>query len=126
MSHIIALSQFFFFGVSTSHILYNQSSSLSHHLPIINFSTYFYTFSNFPLSFYLFISPLLSTLMSPFLYHLSSFYFWLFLYLSSYNKFAILSLSLSLFPIFWWILLVFLHLYFKLMTFFVSYNSTLG
>ena len=60
----------------------------------INFPTYCYTFSNFSPSFYLFISPLLSTLISLFLYPFIFLYFWLFLFPYSYYKFTILSLIL--------------------------------
>ena len=54
-----------------------------------NFPIYCYTFSNFSL-FYIFISPLLSTLILLFLYLFIFIYFWLFLFPSSYYKFTIL------------------------------------
>ena len=58
----------------------------------INFPTYCYTFTNFlpPGPFYLFIFPLLSTLILLFLYLFIILYFWLFLFLSSYYKFTVL------------------------------------
>ena len=110
------------------------SSVVPHHLPtskilsllfnflFINFSTYYYTFSNFSLPF---------TLSFPLLYNLISLLFSLYLplflafrILSSYYKFTILSLILyifshrqnvifslaKLFFIFWWNVLFFLHL----------------
>ena len=58
----------------------------------INFPTYCYTFTNFlpPGPFYLFIFPLLSTLILLFLYLFIILYFRLFLFPSSYYKFTIL------------------------------------
>ena len=57
---------------------------------LINFQTYCYTFSNFSPPFYLFISLLLSTLISFFLYPFIFLYFLLFLFPTSYYKFTIL------------------------------------
>ena len=65
---------------------------------LINFSTYCYTFSNFFPLFYMFISPLLSTLKSLFLYPFIFLYFWLFLFSSSYYKFTFLFPILHSFP----------------------------
>ena len=61
---------FFFFGFSfhTFSIINHFFFLSTHHLPIINFWTYFYKFSNLSPPFYLFISPLLSTLISLFHY----------------------------------------------------------
>ena len=101
------------------------------------FLTYCYTFSNiFPLTFTIFIFPLLTTLISLIIYLFIFLYFWLFLFSFSYQEFPILShilcivftytkdylsLSLSLFLsfFFWWIFyfLFFMHLYFTLMNF---------
>ena len=63
---------------------------------LLNFPTYYYTFSNFSPLLYIFISPLLSILISFFLYHFIFFYFWLFLFPTSYYKFTILFLILHI------------------------------
>ena len=68
----------------THHPLYNSFFYL------VNFLTYRYTFSNFSSPFYLFITPLLSTLVSLFHYQFIFLYFLLFLFSSSYYKFTIL------------------------------------
>ena len=60
------------------------------------FITLFLDYLSF-LPFYLFIPPLLSTLISLFLYPFIFLLFWLFLSPSSYYKFAILSLTLYIF-----------------------------
>ena len=56
------------------------------------FLTYCYTFSNiFPLTFTIFIFPLLTTLISLIIYLFIFLYFWLFLFSFSYYEFPILS-----------------------------------
>ena len=129
----------------THHPLYNSFFYL------VNFLTYCYTFSNFSSLFYLFITPLLSTLLSLFHYQFIFLYFLIFLFSSSYYKFTILffilfiifflhtkgSLSLSLshthththtfFSSFLVdFIIFFLHFYFNLMNFCIIWNSTLG
>ena len=98
---------------------------------LINFSTYYYTFSNISSSFLPFYLLTTIYLDSLFLYLFIFLYFWLFLFPSSYYKFVILSpilcmfshtkayfsFSLNFFFIFRWIFLFFLHLYFWLVSF---------
>ena len=109
---------------------------------LINFPTYCYTLSNFFYPFYLFISPLLSTLISHLLYPFIFLDFLLFLFPSSYYKFTILFsilfiiffthkrlfLSHFFFFHFWegFLNIFFLYLYFMLMNFCIIWNSTLG
>ena len=64
-------------ATSSTHV---QHSLLFLTFFLINFSTYYYTFSNFSPHFYLFIFPLLYTLISLFLYFFIFLYFWLFLF----------------------------------------------
>ena len=91
LSHIITMLQLFLLGFHYKFYIINRLFFLStHHLPIINFPTYFYTFFSLSPPFYLFIFLLLSTLISLFFYpFIVFFYFLLFLFLSSYYKFAI-------------------------------------
>ena len=65
------------------------SLSLSHFL--INFQLIVIFFQTFPPPYFLFISPLLTILVSLFLYSFIFLYFWLFLFPSSSYKFQILS-----------------------------------
>ena len=92
LSHIITMLQIFLLGFHYTFYIINRLFFLStHHLPIVNFPTYFYTFFSLSPPFYLFIFLLLSTLISLFFYPfiVYFFYFLLFLFLSSYYKFAI-------------------------------------
>ena len=127
------------FPLHTFYIINRLFFLSTHHLPIINFPTYFYTFFSLSPLFYLFIFLLLSTLISLFFYSFIVF----FIFYSSYSypltinlQFTLcivfphtkcyFSLSQFFFSIFWWILLFLLHFYFKLINFCVLYNSTLG
>ena len=64
---------------------------------LINFSTYYYTFSNISSSFLPFYLLTTIYLDSLFLYLFIFLYFWLFLFPSSYYKFVILSPILCMF-----------------------------
>ena len=57
---------------------------------LIDFPTYYHCFANISPPFYLFISLLLSTLISFFLYPFIFLYFLLFLFPTSYYKFTVL------------------------------------
>ena len=68
-SNIIAMSQFVFgFPLHTFFIINHLFFLSAPYIPIINFSTYFHTFSNIVPPFYLFISPFISALISHFIY----------------------------------------------------------
>ena len=109
-------------ATSSTHV---QHSLLFLTFFLINISTYYYTFFNFSPPFYLFIFPLLYTLISFFLYLFIFLYFLFFLfppltinlqfYLSFYTYFLthkrLFSFSFSLSK-FCWNILFFLHLYF--------------
>ena len=91
--------------IVTMLLLSDNSSQIIHSFPtfsflfffLINFSTYYYTLSNFFPLFYLFISPLLFTLISLLFYLFVFLYFFPFHFPSSYYKFIILSLILYIF-----------------------------
>ena len=77
--------------LSLSHIIHPFSTfSLLFLFIFINFPTYCYTLSNFFHKFYIFISSLLSTLISHLFYPFIFLDFLLFLFPSSYYKYTIL------------------------------------
>ena len=65
---------------------------------LINLPKYCYTISNLSPPFYLFISPLLFTLILLFLYPFIFLYFFLFLFSPFYYKFSVLLHSMHSFP----------------------------
>ena len=93
LSHIITMLQLFLLGFHYKFYIINRLFFLStHHLPIVNFPTYFYTFFSLSPPFYLFIFLLLSTLISLFFYPFIVF----FIFYSSYSYPLTINLQFTL------------------------------